>query len=109
MFLWFGSSEMDSYSIHPNWRLTLDHVPLTVMISIIEECIQTKKHSIVKNSDEEHTFIKELTKSLRSINISDISDITYLDSIVNKFASSLESIWAKNLKVINIMIYSKSW
>jgi len=63
---------------------------------------QTKKCSIIKDSNEEHTFIKELTKSLRSINTSDIGDITHLDSIVNEFASSLESIWAKNSKVDNI-------
>ena len=79
------------------------------MIPIVEEHIQTKKHSIVKGSDKEHTFIKELTESLRSINMSDIGDITHLDSIVNEFTSSLESIWANNSKVINITVYSNSW
>ena len=79
------------------------------MIPIVEKHVQTKKYSIIKNSDKEHTFIKELTKSLKSINTSDIGDIAYLDNIVNEFTSSLESIWAKNSKVINIMVYSKSW
>ena len=79
------------------------------MISIVEEYIQTKKHSIVKGSDKEHIFIKKLTESLRSINMSDIGDITYLNSIINEFTSSLESIWAKNSKVINITVHSRSW
>lgn len=79
------------------------------MISIVEEYIQTKKHSIVKGSDKEHIFIKKLTELLRSINMSDIGDITYLNSIINEFTSSLESIWAKNSKVINITVHSRSW
>ena len=109
MFLQFGSSKMDNHLIHPNWRLTSDHTYLTVVIPIIKEHIQTKKCSIVKNSNKEYTFIKELTESLRSINTLDIGDIVHLDSIINEFTSSLESIYAKNLKVINIMVYSKSW
>ena len=39
MFLQFGSDELDNHSIHLDWRLTSDHVPLTVMISIIEKHI----------------------------------------------------------------------
>jgi len=53
---------MDNHTIHPDWRLTSDHAPLTIVIPIMEEHIQTKKCTIVKNSDEEHTFVKELTK-----------------------------------------------
>ena len=41
--------------------------------------------------------------------MSDIGDITYLNSIINEFTSSLESIWAKNSKVINITVHSRSW
>ena len=79
------------------------------MIPIVEEHVQTKKCSIIKDSDEEYTFIKKLTELLRSINISDIGDIAHLDNIINKFASFLESIWAKNSKVVNIIVHSKSW
>jgi len=106
MFLWFGSSKMKNHLIYLDWRLTSDHTPLTVMIPIVEEYIQTKKHSIIKDSNEKYIFIKELTKSLRSINMSDIGNITCLDSIVNEFTSSLESILAKNSKVVNITVHS---
>ena len=109
VFLWFGSSEIDNHLIHPNWRLTSDHTPLTVVIPIVEEHIQTKKYSIIKDSDKKYIFIKEFTELLRSINILDIGNIAYLDSIINEFASSLENIWAKNSKVVNIMVHSKSW
>jgi len=109
MFLHFSSSKMDNHTIHSDWRLTSDHAPLTIVIPIMEEHIQTKKCTIVKNSDEEYTFVKELTKALRNINMSDITDIDHLDSIVTDFASLVENIWAKYSKIINIMVHSKSW
>ena len=53
-------------------------------------------------------FIKKLTATLRNINTNDISDISCLDSTVNAFASSVDSIWSKNSKITNIMVHSKS-
>jgi len=100
---------MDNYTIHPDWRLTSDHASLTIVIPIMEEHIQTKKYTIVKNSNKEHTFVKELTEVLKNIDMSDITDMDHLDSIIADFASSVENIWAKYSKIINIMVYSKSW
>jgi len=39
MFLQFTSDKFDNHVIHPEWRLSLDHAPLTVKISILEEYI----------------------------------------------------------------------
>ena len=39
MFLYFGSDKLDNYIIHPDWRLTSDHTPLMIVISIIKEHI----------------------------------------------------------------------
>jgi len=63
---------------------------------------------IIKDNEEEHTFVKELIKAIRNINTNNISNVDYLDNIVLKFASSMENIWVKNLKVVNITKYSKS-
>ena len=43
MFLYPNSPEHDNYCIHPNWRLTSDHIPITINISILNKSIQTKK------------------------------------------------------------------
>jgi len=51
-----------------------------------------RKKTIIKDSNEEITFIKKLTAALRNINISDILDISSLDSAVNAFASSVNFI-----------------
>jgi len=79
MFLQNSSSELDNYSIHPEWRLSSDHVPLTITIPIVDEHINTSKWSIVKDSKEKVTFIKDLTLLFRSINTFVILDIANLD------------------------------
>jgi len=82
---------------------------LTIVISIIEEYINSRKCSIIKDSKEELTFIKDLITSIRNINTSNMSDVASLDRAVNKFANAVENAWEKNSKVINITKYSKSW
>ena len=109
MFLCNGLSKLDNHLIHPNWRLLSDHTSLTIVIPIVEEHINSRKCSIIKDSKEESTFIKDLTTSIRNINIFNMSDITSLNRAVNKFANTVENAWEKNLKIINITKYSKSW
>ncbi len=38
----------------------MDYVPITIDISIIEEHIQTKRQSLIKNNKEKSHFIKNL-------------------------------------------------
>jgi len=86
-----------------------DHTPLTIPISIVEEDINSTKHSIIKDSKEEVAFIKDVTISIRNLHTSNLSDITSLDNIVNKFTNMVKSTWKKNFKIINITRHSKSW
>jgi len=86
-----------------------DHIPLTVTIPIVEEYIQTKKQMIIKDSDEEKMLIKELIKSISSINTSDLLNIILLKNAVLTLACSMKRIWEENLKIINITKHSKSW
>ena len=109
MFLYNGLSKLDNHLIHPNWRLSSDHASLTIIIPIVKEHINSGKCSIIKDSKEESTFIKDLTTFIRNINIFNMSDITSLDRAVNEFANTVENAWEKNLKIINITKYSKSW
>ena len=43
MFLRLESLEYDNHIIYPDWRLTSDHTPLTIDISIFKKYIQTRK------------------------------------------------------------------
>jgi len=109
MFLHSGSNELDNHSMHPEWHLTLDHAPLTITIPIVKESVNSTKCLIIKDSEEEASFIKNITTFIRNLNMSNLSDITSLDRAVNNFADVVKSAWEKNSKIINIMKHSKSW
>ena len=108
IFLHNGSSELDSHLIYPNWQLSSNYAPLTIVISITQKHINSRKCSIIKNSKEKSVFIKDLISAIRYINTSNMSDTTSLDRAVNEFTIIVENAWEKNLKVINITKYSKS-
>jgi len=80
-----------------------------VFIPIAEENIITSKFSIVKNSEEEENFIKDVSYIIKNIDISDLSDSNKLEDATNSLALNLENTWKMNSKQVNIMRYSKSW
>jgi len=109
MFLRPKTSEYNNHSIHPDWRLTSDYAPLTINIAIFEEYIQIRKHIIVKNSKEEEKFVAELIKAIKELNIENILDIEALKQIIQSFTNTMDRIWVKNSKIINITKHSKKW
>ena len=92
MLLRLGSEELDCHSIYPEWYIISDHALLTVTILIFDEYVQTKKHTIVKDSDKENNFITKLIVSIRGIDTNDISDIDSLENIVQYLAYDMERI-----------------
>ena len=74
MFLWSGSTELNNHSIHPDWRLSLDHAPFTITIPIAEENIVSSNFSIAKNNEEEESFINDVSYAIKNINVNDFSD-----------------------------------
>ena len=109
MFLHNRLSKLNNRSIHPDWRLIFNHAPLTVSILIVEENINSSKFSIVKNSEEEASFIKDILSIIKNLNVSNLSDIDKLEDVVNTFALYTKHAWEKNSKLINITRHSKSW
>jgi len=61
-----------------------------VSIAIDEENIDSFKYSIVKNSEEEVSFIKEVKHTIKSIDISDISDPFKLEETTNSLALKIK-------------------
>ena len=92
MFLRSSSTELNNHSIHPDWWLFLDHAPLTVSIPIIEENIISSKFSIARNSEEEASFIKDVSYAIKNIDTTDLSDIYQLKDITNTLVSKIKNI-----------------
>ena len=109
MFLRPNLLEHNNHSIHPDWHITSNHTLLTMNITIFKENIQTKKHTIVKNSKEEDNFIIELIKAIKRLNTEDIQSKEVLEDIVQSFTGCIERIWYKHSKIVNITKHSKEW
>jgi len=98
MFLQNGSTELNNHSIHPEWHLSSDHAPLSVSILIVEESMYLFKLSILKNNEEETTFVKEVMNIIKNLNTSNLMSFSEIEDVVNFFTSSVEQAWKKNAK-----------
>ena len=92
--------EINNRSIHPNLRLSSDHIPLSVTITIEEENIDMFKLSIAKNSKEEKKFINDILLAIKNIDISDLSDISKIEDVTNFFTSKVKLAWKVNAKQV---------
>ena len=81
---------MDNYIIYPEWCLLLDYASLTITIPIIEEHITLFKYFIGKGSEEEETFIKDVSWVFKNLNTFNILDSTSLDNIVNNLTQEIK-------------------
>ena len=66
-----------------------------VDISIMEEFIQKKRYTIIRNSKKEINFISELTNTIENINTSSIPDKESLETTVQNYTRISECIWYK--------------
>ena len=98
IFLYYGSSEINQYSIHLEWQLTSDHAPLSITIPIMNEIINTSKLSILIKSKQEVVFIKEIILSFKNLNTSNIINKEYLEDVVNNLDLLVNQAWNKNTK-----------
>jgi len=109
MFLHSDSSELNRYVIHPSWRLTSDHTPLTITITIKEEHVMNTKLSLSKNSEQEKEFIKEVICVFKSLDTTNLIDHESLEQIINKLATSIKQAWNSNARRVKITKHSRIW
>ena len=107
MFLRSRSTKLNNHSIHPNWYLSFDYTSLMITIPITEEFIASSKLSILKESEEEVTFVKEASIIIRTLDISNLTDNVKLENLVNLLWLRINWVWEKNAKYIRITKHSK--
>jgi len=84
IFSCLNSTEIDNYNILSELHHLLDYAPLTVNIFIIEEFVQDKCQTIIRNSQEENYFISDPIKANENIDTIIILDKESLKFIVQK-------------------------
>jgi len=109
MFLRYGSSEINQHSVHPDWRLTSDHVLLSIVITIVDEIISTSKLSIQQKSEQKNAFLEEVTSSFKNFDTSNVTNKEDLKFMVNKLNSLVDQAWNRNAKHSRITKHSKKW
>ena len=109
MFLRCDSEEINLHIIYPDWRLTSDHAPLTIIIPITDKYINIHKHTIIKDSIEEVKFVNEVIALFSKVDTSSISNIYNLDEVVSSWVDIVSYSWLRHSKPINITKCSKSW
>ena len=102
-------TKLNNHQIHSDLHLSSDHASLSVTIAIQDENINEVKYSIAKNSEEEANFVKKVLFAIKKIDISDLSNISKLEEVVNLLMSSINSAWNKNNKYVKITKHSQSW
>jgi len=74
LFLQLNSVELNNYKIYPQLHFLSDHTSLAMNIIIEEKFIPKKKHTIVKNNEEESEFVEDFIRRFRSFDIVNITD-----------------------------------
>ena len=93
MFLHSVSEELNHHFILPNLWGSSDHTSLLAHITIKKEVILEKKLAIVKNSEQEKTFVNDLITRLENIDTTNIYNQETLEKTVGKFASIVKELW----------------
>ena len=109
MFLHYDSAELDQHSILPESHLSSDHTPLTVIIPLSKEFVQSSKLILAPKSDQESQFIKDIISKFKDLDTTSIKDINKLERVIKHFGTIIEQAWTKNTKKSKISKHSKQW
>ena len=93
VFLCSSSPEFNQHCIHPNWRISSDHTPITIKVSICEERISLSQHLLTKGSGEEKQFIEDIILIIKNLNMSSIPNAETLEEVVHWLVSKVEELW----------------
>jgi len=89
-FLCSGLNELNNNSIHLNWHLISDHMPLTITITIEEKFVQSSKLSLPKKIKEEEAFVTEVVNIFKFLDTLILSNQESLEQVVNLLALRID-------------------
>ena len=78
VFLCPSFPEFNQHHIHPDQKLSSDHILITIEVSICKERIMHSQHLIAKGSNKEKQFIKNVIQIIKNLNMSSIQNAEIL-------------------------------
>ena len=103
-----SSPEFNNHQVHPDWRLSSDHAPITIDITIYEETLSITQQMLAKDSDKEKYFINSVANAIKNMNMTSIQNVETLEEVVTTLLSNIEELWQRHSKNIKITKYSKA-
>ena len=84
VFLCPSSPEFNQHHVYPEWRMSSDHTPITIEVSIWEERVLLSQYSLAKakGSNEEKQFIEDVILIIKNLNMSSIPNAETFKKIV---------------------------
>jgi len=70
--------------------MLLDHIPITIKVSICKERILLSRCLLTKESNEEKQFIEDIILIIKNLNTSSISNAETLKEIVHRLVFKVE-------------------
>ena len=109
VFLRPSSPEFNHHHIHPNWRLSSNHAPITVDITIRKETLLLIQWMFAKGSNEEKHFVNSIAHAIKNVNMTSIQNAETLEKVVMALSSNIEELWQRHSKTVKITKHSKVW
>jgi len=107
MFMNPNNSGFNKYILKPDICLLSDHVPLIIDVGIKEENINLTFQAIKKDSEEEEVFIRDIIKSIRNIDTSNLVNLEDIQRYITTLSASVKDAWATHSLGKKITKHSK--
>ncbi|KAJ3570512.1 hypothetical protein NP233_g4352 [Leucocoprinus birnbaumii] len=90
-------------------RGTSDHMPISILLSIVEADICITRMVVPKGSDEEKAFLGDILLGLGLVDMTGLDSDNKIEAVAHTVAEVFSGTWQRHAKEVVITNCSKSW